>query len=64
MDRRLTGAVIESRKGRRCRLRSSIPLKVASAGSTPIRVESHGQVLEFDTTVGAKYVLTAMDGSL
>jgi alpha-L-fucosidase 2 len=56
---RLDRATLVSRLGSACRVRSAVPLQVASQGKSVAATKIENGVLEFQTKPGATYVLTA-----
>jgi len=57
---RLERATIVSRLGRACRVRSAVPLKIATQGKAVAAASPESGVVEFKTAPGATYVLTAV----
>ena len=54
----LTRAVIRSKKGQPCRIRSAIPVTVATSG-IPVELNRHlDQTIQFETEAGRTYLLT------
>ncbi len=56
----LDRAVITSTLGRKCRVRSAVPLQVTSAGTIVTVTRPEPGVLEFNTTPGGVYTLSAV----
>jgi alpha-L-fucosidase 2 len=56
-DGHLTRAVLRSKLGRNCRVRSARPLRVAGVEARPAEED----VIEFSTDAGAEYALTPAD---
>jgi alpha-L-fucosidase 2 len=58
-DGRLVQATLVSKLGGPCRVRSAVPLKVASEGRSISAAKLENGLMEFKTAPGAAYVLTA-----
>ncbi|MEO7765899.1 MAG: glycoside hydrolase family 95-like protein, partial [Ferruginibacter sp.] len=58
-DQRLTGAVITSGSGGICKLRTSLPVKIAGVTTQSVK-DDNGYVLSFNTVKGTNYVVTAI----
>ena len=56
---KLTKAVIRSKQGRKCRVRTDTPLKVTCKGKKVRTVSSEESVAEFETKAGSSYLLLA-----
>jgi alpha-L-fucosidase 2 len=58
-DGRLENATLVSRRGNVCRVRSAVPLEIRFQGKAVAGVKRRDGALEFKTTPGGTYVLTA-----
>ncbi len=55
---KLTGAVIQSKLGTKCRLRVNIPVKVECDGKVVKTIIPEENVVEFETAVGKTYIIS------
>ena len=55
---KLDGAVVRSKLGRKCRLRTDVPLRIESAGKLVKATSPEENVIEFDTKTDGTYVVS------
>ena len=62
-DGKVVTLTVKSTLGRRCRIRSASPLKMAEGGLKPSVKSVDANVIEFDTKAGKTYTLVPLTGS-
>jgi hypothetical protein len=62
-DGKVATLTIKSTLGKRCRIRSATPLKMAEGGLKPSIKSIDANVMEFDTKAGKTYTLVMLPGN-
>jgi alpha-L-fucosidase 2 len=62
-DSKVATLTIKSTLGKRCRIRSATPLKMAEGGLKPSIKSIDANVMEFDTKAGKTYTLVMLPGN-